>query len=138
MSTPATRRVRVRIPGRRLFTGLPFVALLVVGGADFASVALVEMSAPDDAAEAARAGVMAVQHDRSSSPQTAQTAYDATNLVAELHRLDIDEKSFVVRQNGTIEFTAHRSSPTLLFKHLPGLRDLTGTTVSVSAARAEW
>lgn len=135
---PTLPRPRVHIPGGKLLAGIPLVALLIVGGADLASVALVKLSAPDDAGEAARAGVAAVEFDRSATPQTAQEAYDSANEVAELHRLDIDEKSFVVRENGSVEFTARRTAPTLLFKHLPGLQDLTETTVSVSATRANW
>lgn len=135
---PTLPRRRVHIPGGKLLAGIPLIALLVMGGADLASVALVKLSAPDDAGEAARAGVAAVEFDRSATPQTAQEAYDAANEVAELHRLDIDEKSFVIREDGSVEFTAHRSSPTLLFKHLPGLRDLTETTISASATRADW
>lgn len=135
---PTLPRPRVHIPGRKLIAGVPLVALLIVGAADLASVALVKLSAPDDAGEAARAGVTAIQYDRSATPQTAQEAYDAAKEVAQLHRLDIDEKSFVVHADGSVEFTARRSSPTLLFQHLPGLRDLTETAVSVSATRADW
>lgn len=135
---PTLPRTRVHIPGRTLLTGIPLVALLIVGGADLASVALVKVSAPDDAREAARAGMVAIQYERSTTPQTAQTAYDAANQVADLHRLDIDENTFVVHENGTVDLTARRSSPTLLFKHLPGLRNFTETTVSVSVDRVSW
>jgi hypothetical protein len=140
MTAPAPLRTRSRrsIPGRRFLTVLPLAALTVALAADLGSVALVKLSASDDAGEAARAGVGAIQYERSATPQTAQAAYDAAEQVASLHRLDIDQATFVVHADGKVELTAHRTAPTVLFKHLPGLRNLTETTVSVTADRAEW
>lgn len=140
MTAPAPLRTRSRraIPGHRVLTVLPLAALTIALAADLGSVALVRLSATDDAGEAARAGVGAIQYERSATPQIAEAAYEAAEQVASLHRLAIDQASFVVHANGTVELTAHRTAPTVLFKHIPGLRNVTETTVSVSADRAEW
>ncbi|WP_019874587.1 hypothetical protein [Sporichthya polymorpha] len=138
MSGTVARRPRVYIPGRKLLTGLPIVALLVVGGADLASVALVKVSVPDNANEAARAGVMAVDGRDMATPRTAETAYNAANAVADLHRMTIDPQTFTVYADGSVELTAHRSAPTMLFKHIPGLKTLTDATVSVRVSRPDW
>lgn len=138
MSGTLVRRTRVHIPGRRLLTGLPIVVLLVLVGADLASVALVKMTVPDDAGEAARAGVTAIDSRDTATPQTAETAYGAANYVADLHSMTIEPDTFTVWADGAVELTAHRKAPTMLFKHLPGLKDLTETTATAKAERATY
>ncbi|MBA3742085.1 hypothetical protein [Sporichthya sp.] len=129
------RTSRVHVPGRRALTLITLIALPVVVAADLGSVALVKVSVEDDAGEAARAGVMAIQYGQTATPQTAEIAFRAAKEVADLHRLTIDPATFVVTADGSVRFAARRDAPTALFKHLPGLRDLTDTTVTVSAQR---
>jgi hypothetical protein len=138
MQPVIARRSRRYIPGRRFITAMPLIALLVACGADLVSVGLVKVSTPDDAGEAARAGMTAIEFDRTATPQTAEAAFRAASDVADLHRMSIDKDSFRVYSDGSVELTGHRSAPTMLFKHLPGLKDLTATTATVKASRVAW
>ncbi len=137
MRTTGTRR-SVHIPGRRLLVLAPMIALPVLVAADLGSVALVRMSVPDDAGEAARAGVTAIQFDRTATSTTAATAYQAANGVAALHRMDLDEQTFKVFADGSVQLTAHRKAPTVLFKRVPWLRDHTDVTATATAHRSTW
>lgn len=138
MPTTARPRVQVSLPGRKLIVAIPLIGLPVLLAVDLASIAVVKLSVPDDAAEAARAGVSAIQYERSPTPQTATTAFDAATDVAELHRIDLDEKSFTVFADGAVRLTASRNAPTLLFKRLPWLRDHTQTTVTTTVDKPNW
>lgn len=138
MPITAPRLPRVHIPGRRFVTALPLIALPLVVAVDLASVALVHLSVPDHAGEAARAGMAAVQFERSATPQQAQLAFNAASQVADLHRLNLHREGFTVYADGAVTLTASKKAPTLLFKHLPGLKDLTTSTESVTAARPNW
>ncbi len=135
---PLRAKAHVHVPGRRLLSVAPLAALAIVIAADFGSVALVKLTAEDHAGEAARAGMSTIQDVRTPTPQVAQNAFDAASAVADMHDLTIDEQTFVVRAGGTVELTAHRTAPTMLFKHLPGLRGLTENTVSAIAVRPNW
>lgn len=138
MSLAPSRARRVYLPGRRLLTALPLVALPVVIAIDLASVALVQLSVPDDAGEAARAGMAAVQFERSATPQQAQIAFNAASQVADLHRMNLDRESFTVYADGAVTLTASKKAPSLLFKHLPRLKDLTTSTETVTVSRPNW
>jgi hypothetical protein len=138
MAITAPRLPRVHVPGRRFITALPLIAVPLLVAVDLASVALVHISVPDDAGEAARAGVAAIQFERSATPQQAQLAFNAASEVADLHRLTLDRESFTVYADGAVALTASRKAPTLLFKHLPGLKDLTTSTESVTVGRPNW
>ena len=138
MQPVIARKPRRYVPGRRLLTALPLLVLPVLLAADLASLALVRMSVPDDAGEAARAGVIATQFDRSATTQTAGVAFQAANEVAALHRMDLDRESFLVSADGSVRLTARRDAPTLLFKRLPWLRDHTEATATVTAVRPTW
>ena len=138
MPIASLRRPRIHIPGRRLLTALPLIALPVLLAVDLASVALVHLSVPDDAGEAARAGVSAVQFERSATPQQAQLAFNAATQVADLHRMTLDRESFTVYADGAVKLTASKKAPTLLFKHLPRLKDLTTASETVTISRSNW
>ncbi len=138
MATISRPRTRVRLPGRRLVVAIPLIGLPLVLAGDLASVALVKLTVPDDAAEAARAGVTAVQYDRTPTQQTALAAFTAAREVAALHRMQIDEKTFTVYADGAVKLTASRNAPTLLFKRLPWLRDHTETTTTTTVDRPNW
>ncbi|MGQ0626161.1 MAG: hypothetical protein ACT4PP_16135 [Sporichthyaceae bacterium] len=127
-----SRRPGIRIPGRRPMTWAALVGLAVVLLVDGGSVAWVHVSVPDHAGEAARAGMAQLRPDGGVTPQAAQLAYTAALEVGDLHRLTIDTADFTVYAGGGLTLTARRSAPTLLFKHLPGLRELVETEVTTT------
>ena len=131
-------RIRIKIPGRRLLTVAPAVAVIVLMAADLASLSLVKVSFPDDAAEAARAGVSAIQFEGHATPQTAETAFRAAEAVAKEHSMNLDQQTFIVYADGSVKLTAHRHVPTVLFKRLPWLRGHTETTTTVTASRVHY
>lgn len=138
MRTELRPRHSVHIPGRRLLTLLPLIALPVLAAADLGSIALVRLAAEDDAGEAARAGMTAIQFGQKATPEAAEVAYAAAASVAKLHRQIIDQQTFTIYADGAVKLTATRHSPTLLFQHLPGLRGLTDSTVTVTINRPNW
>lgn len=132
------RRLRVVVPGRRFLSVVPVAAFVIVMAADAASVALVQVSVPDDAAEAARAGVSAIQFQREANPQNAQGAFDAAEQVAETHGLELDSQTFTIYADGSVQLTAHKDAPTLLFKRLPWFKSHTDKTTTVKVNRTPW
>lgn len=138
MRTDAAPRRSIYFPGQRLLVMLSLIALPVLLAADLGSVALVKVSVDDGAGEAARAGMSAIQFSGKPTPVEAELAYRAAAEVAELHDLVIDQQSFTIYADGAVKLTATRNSPTLLFKHLPGLRDITDSTVTVTVTRQGW
>lgn len=139
MRTAVRPRLPVQIPGRRLLVLGPLIALPILIAADLGSVALIQLSVPDDASEAARAGVSAIAFNSGTvTPATAEVAFDAANDVARLHRLDLDRETFTVYADGSVELSAHRTAPTLLFKHLPWVGDHLDVTSQTKASRPSW
>jgi len=135
---PASRR-RIYIPGRRLLLGVPAVVVPILLAADLGSVALVRMSVPDDADDAARAGVSAIGFNSGPvTPTTAETAFKAAEDVAHLNRMDLDRQTFTVFADGSVELSAHRKAPTLLFKHLPWVKNHLDVTSTTKVNRASW
>ncbi|MGQ0631802.1 MAG: hypothetical protein ACT4P1_12230 [Sporichthyaceae bacterium] len=129
---------RRHIPGRRtlyVVCALVVPTLLLI---DLASVALVKLSASDDATEAARAGMSAIQFSQTATPAGAEAAFRAANEVADLHDLTIDSADFTIYADGAVQLTARRTAPTLLFKHLPVLRDLVEAEVSTTVERPRY
>jgi hypothetical protein len=110
--------------GSRILALVPLVALPIVVAADVGSIALVRLSVPDDASEAGRAGVAAIQYQDKATPAIAQAAYDAATTVSDLHGQEIDRETFTIYKDGSVELTVSETAPTVLFKHLPGLRSL--------------
>jgi hypothetical protein len=135
---PASRP-RISFPGRKLLVGIPAVAIPILFAADLGSLALVTMSVPDDAADAARAGVSAIAFTNGPvTPTTAETAFHAAEDVAALSRMDLDRQTFTVFADGSVELTAHRKAPTLLFKHLPWVQDHLDVTTTITEKRPNW
>jgi hypothetical protein len=135
---PASRR-RVYIPGRKLLVGIPAVVVPILLAVDLGSSALVRMSVPDDANDAARAGVTAITYNNGPvTPATAELAYTAAADVAKLNRLDLDRQTFTVFADGSVQLSAHRKVPTVLFKHLPWVKDHLDVTSTTKASRAAW
>ncbi|GAA0635601.1 hypothetical protein GCM10009547_44690 [Sporichthya brevicatena] len=133
-----TRRRLFYVPGQRFLVLLPMIAAPVVLAIDLASVALVHLSLTDDAGEAGRAGMARVQFERTATPQSAEVAYDAATEVAKVHDIEIDPASFTVYADGAVTLKATKRAPTLLFKHVPGLKDLTEATETVTVSRPRW
>lgn len=110
-----------------MLTTLFLIAMPIVAVADLGSVVVVQMTVPDDATEAGRAGVQAIGHNLTGSAATttnAEIAYEAASSVAELHRQEVDPQTFTVFEDGSVQLTVRRTAPTFLFKLLPGLRNL--------------
>lgn len=126
------------IPGRRALMLLPLIALPVLACVDLGSVTLIHLQAEDNAGEAGRAGMAAIQFEREATMRNAEIAYQAASGVADLHRQQIDKDTFTIYADGAIELTARRTAPTLFFKHLPGLRELTETEVTTKVTRPNW
>lgn len=138
MRTAVEPRRSFYLPGKRVLLLLPLIALPVLLAGDLGSVALVRLAAEDDAGEAARAGMSAIQFGPTVTPQTAEMAYRSASEVAELHRLTIDQQSFTIYADGAVKLTATRTAPTLVFKHLPGLRHFAVSSTTVMVSRPTW
>jgi hypothetical protein len=135
---PASRR-RVYIPGRKFLVGISAVVVPILFAVDLGSSALVRMSVPDDANDAARAGVAAIAFNQGPlTPSTAELAFTAAEDVAKLNRLDLDRQTFTVLADGSVQLSAHRTVPTVLFKHLPWFKDHLDVTSTTKASRASW
>lgn len=122
---------------RTLFL-VPAIALPIVVAFDAGSVALMQLAVADNTAEAGRAGVTAIAFERQASPQTAQMAFDAAKSVTDSHGEDIDPASFRVHSDGSVTLTVSKSTRTVLFGRLPGLRDLTKTQHTETVRRSNW
>ena len=107
-----------------------FAAALFVAVIDGGSVALARMQVSDDAQGAAREAAQAVA-GQPINPTTAQVAYDAGLMALPNDRERIvkngpgDAQDFRVGADGSVTLTVTREAPTLVFKHLPPLRDWT-------------
>lgn len=117
---------------------LPAIALPIVVAFDAGSVALMHLAAEDNAAEAGRAGVSAIAFERATNPQTAQVAFDAAKSVADSHHETIDPTSFRVHSNGSVTLTTGKSTKTVLFGRLPGLKNLTDAQTTLTVHRSNW
>lgn len=117
----------MHIPGSRILTMLPLIALPVAIVADLGSVTVVQLSVPDDAQEAGRAGTQAIAfkvNPTAATPENVQAAFTAASTVASLHRQVVDPETFTVFKDGSVQLTVSKTAPTVLFKHIPWLRDL--------------
>ena len=118
---------------RAAFCWLIATAVFLIAVIDSGSVVIIEASVPDDARDAGYAATAAIQ----GLPKTQQSvvmAYDAAAGQGANSTLLIDRRGFTVYPDGRVTLTATRIAPTLVFRHLPILRDLTvvkaTTTVS--------
>jgi hypothetical protein len=122
----------------RLIVTLPLIVLPVVIAADAGAVTLTKLSVSDDADEAGRAGVQAIMFNGAATPEEAQLAFTAAKAVSDTHHEHIDPASFTITKDGAVTLTVTKHTGSVLFKHLPGLKDLTTTTVTTTVARASW
>ena len=106
-------------------------ALLIVTLIDGCSVAIVRAAVPDGARDAGNAAVQAVE-GLPGTQQSAVVAYDAATLRGSAAALHVDRKGFTVYPDGKVTLTVTRTAPTLVFKHLPVLRDLTVVTATTT------
>jgi hypothetical protein len=114
------------------------IALPIVLAVDAGAVTLTKLAVPDDAGEAGRAGVQAILFNRTATPEEAQLAYTAAKSVADTHHEQIDPATFTITKDGAVSLTVSKHTGTILFKHLPILKDLTTTTASTTVDRASW
>lgn len=124
--------------GSRTLTVLPMIVLPIVIAFDGGSVAIMKLAAPDNAAEAGRAGVTAIYNDNQATADNAQVAFDAAKSVSDNYGETIDPTSFRIQSDGSVTLTVSKSTDTVLFKHLPGLRGLTHTTTTETVKRSNW
>ena len=110
-----------------------FVAMLVVGLTlvDGGSVAITRASVPDEARNAGYSAAEAA-HGMPNTQQAALIAYDAATRSGASAALRIERKGFTVYPDGKVTLTVTRTAPTLVFKHLPVLRDLTVVTATTT------
>ncbi len=113
-------------PGQRILVTLPLIALPLVAVADLGSVVLVQLSVPDDTQEAGRAATQAIAFKVTPTAATqanAEAAFAAASEVASVHRQQVDPTTFAVLPDGSVRLTVTKTAPTMLFEHVPGLRD---------------
>lgn len=121
--------------GSRIFVMLPLIGLPIVAVGDLGSVAVVRLSVPDDAHEAGRAAVQAIEYIKNPTSANAKIAYEAASSVARLHRQRVDPETFTIYSDGAVKLTVTKTAPTVLFKHLPGLRDLAHASSTTTVER---
>jgi hypothetical protein len=124
--------------GTRPLTLLPLIALPILLAWDAGAVTLMRMSVPDDADQAGRAGVMAIQFNNDATPEEAQSAFAAAKQVTDGHDETIDPASFTIYKDGSVTLKVSRSTPTVLFKFLPFFSGLTHTSTTTTVRRAAW
>ncbi|MGQ0846209.1 MAG: hypothetical protein ACT4QF_18970 [Sporichthyaceae bacterium] len=122
----------------RVLTYVPMVVLPIVAAFDAGTIAVMRMAAPDNAAEAGRAGVSAIFDSRDPTPANAQVAFDAAKSVSDMHGETIDPTSFRIHSDGSVTLTVAKSTDTVLLKYVPGLRSLTDTQTTQTVSRSNW
>jgi hypothetical protein len=105
---------------------VPLVGVIDVGVVGYARLATV-----DDAKVVARAAAEAVR-GQALTQQTALIAYQAAELTALRFGASVARKDFTVHRDGQVTLTLQRTAPTLLFDHLPFLRDTTAISATVT------
>jgi hypothetical protein len=111
---------------------LVILAVMVLGVIDGGVVGYAHVATEDDAKVVARAAAEAVRGERVTE-QTAVIAYQAAESIAHRFGATVPRNDFTVHSDGQVTLTLQRSAPTLVFDHLPFLRDTTtiSTTVTV-------
>lgn len=122
-------------PGSRIIGIAAVIALPIVAVGDLGSIAVVQLAVPDDAREAGRAAVQAIEYVKNPTSANAKIAYEAASSVARLHRQQVDPETFTIYSDGAVELTVTKTAPTLVFKHLPGLRDLARASNTTTVER---
>lgn len=107
-----------------------FGLVLLVGIIDGGSIALARMQVGDDAQESARFSAQSILN-QPINQRTAEIAYDAAVSALPNDRESIirnngnDKEAFRVADDGAVTLTVTREAPTLVFKYIPHLKDLT-------------
>jgi hypothetical protein len=116
----------------RAFGVVAIAAVPLVGVIDGAVVGYARLATEDDAKVVARAAAEAVR-GQALTQQTALIAYQAADLTARQFGATVVRKDFSVHRDGQVTLTLQRSAPTLVFDHLPFLRDTTAISATVTA-----
>ena len=106
-------------------------AILVLSLIDGGSVAITRAAVPDDARDAGYAAAEAVE-GLPGTQHAALIGYEAATRRGTATALHIERKGFTVYPDGRVTLTVSRTAPTLVFKHLPVLRDLTVVTATTT------
>ena len=113
---------------------LGFLAILafpVLGVIDGGMVGYAHLATEDDAKVVARAAAEAVRGE-ALTQQTAVIAYQAAESTAQRFGATVVRKDFTVHRGGQVTLTLQRTAPTLVFDHLPFLRDTTAISATVT------
>ena len=94
-------------------------------------MAIAHAAVPDDARDAGYAAAEAVE-GLPGTQQAALIGYEAATRRGSAAALHIERKGFTVYPGGKVTLTVTRTAPTLVFKHLPVLRDLTVVTATTT------
>jgi hypothetical protein len=119
---------------RGAIRALIFLAVLAVpllGAIDGGSVLYSRTATEHDASTVAYAAAAAVR-GMPITPQTAVTAYEAADKLAHQLGGTVQQKDFRVNRNGGITLTLTRTARTVVFDHLPRLRDLVEISSTVT------
>ena|SRR6266496_205145 len=108
----------------RLLLFLALAVVPVIGIIDGGRVGYNRLSTEDDAKVVARAAAQAIR-DQPLTQQTAVIAYEAAESTARGFGATVDRKDFTVHRDGKVTLTLERTVHTLVFCHLPFLRDTT-------------
>jgi hypothetical protein len=110
---------------------LAIVAVPILGAIDGGSVVYSRMATEHDAPTVAAAAAAAVR-GMPITPDTAVIAYRAAGEIADRLGATVQKKDFRVNLNGGITLTLTRTASTLVFDHLPRLRDLVKISSTVT------
>ena len=110
---------------------LAVVAVPLIGAIDGGSVLYSRTATEHDASTVAYAAAAAVR-GMPITPQTAVIAYQAAGEIAVRLGGTVQQKDFRVNVNSGITLTLTRTAPTLVFDHLPRLRDLVEISSTVT------
>lgn len=114
--------------------------ILLIALIDGASVTIARIQIDEDAKTSARFATQQI-HDAPVNQETARVAYaaavsalpnDAETIIVDAPG---DTEDFRVHADGAVTLTVTRTAPTLVFQHLPKLRNLTVVTVTHTAPK---
>jgi hypothetical protein len=106
-------------------------AVPLVGVIDGGAIGYARFATEDDAKTVAHAAAEAIRGQRLSQ-ETAQIAYQAADATAQRFGATVLRKDFAVHRDGRVTLTLRRTAPTLLFDHLPFLRDTAAISATVT------
>ena len=125
-------KIQARLPfGATGFGWLISMCIMSVLLLDGGSLVIARASVPDDARDAGYAAARALE-GLPGTQQAARVAYEAATRRGTSAALHIERKGFTVYPDGKVTLTVTRTAPTLVFRHLPVLRDLTVVTATTT------